>query len=613
MVCQADPLDFPGPYIIYVNPAFERLTGWKLHEVLGKNPRMFQGPKTDRAALRRLREAMDAGRSCVVELVNYRRDRSEFELELSVFPLHDSCGKLTHFLSVQRDITLEKRALASIAASEERYRSLVQTIPHGIKECDVHGRVTFANDALLRMLGMERSELLAAGAAELVVDPAHRLVFPADLRDRSAPNPASVQAEMRAKDGRLIDVQIDRTYKRDAEGVITGCVSVITDISARKKAEAALVEYQQRLESLVAQRTAELERSFERVRLTDRLASIGTLAAGLGHDISNLLFPMRCRVDRLTAMKLPDDCAEDLAGLRTALDLMWNLTQGLRLFALDPEDRAALNDRTDLAVWAHEVGPLLMKSVKGGTRLSIELPEGLPPARIAPHQLSQAVLNLVVNAGEAVGPKGRVRLWAETHGRDRIRVAVTDDGVGMTPEVRRQAMDPFFTTKPRSLSTGLGLSIVHRIASLAGGEVEIESAPGAGTTVSLLVRRADAAGPAATAASGGRRPLACIDLADRRIAAYTTELLRSAGFRTVASAREPTAEAVLLVIRAGPGDDVSANAFLDGRTDRRVLAVGRPDGAWNAPEAKIVDDSGGLEGLRTAVQEAARSLGVTPP
>ena len=249
---------------------------------------------------------------------------------------------------------------------------------------------------------------------------------------------------------------------------------------------AELSRHRDHLEELVAERTAELQASHERLRLAERLASVGTLAAGLGHDMNNVLFPVLCRLDALDAAGLGDQAAEEVAQVRQSIEYLQQLSDGLRLLVLDPDDQDASRHTTDLRSWADEVAPLFRAAMPRDATLEFELPEDAPPIAVAPHRLTQAVYNLVVNAGEAISGHGTVRIRAEARDEGRVvRVSVTDNGNGMTAEVAGRALEPFFTTKKRHLSTGLGLALVHGVAGSAGGSVDIDSSLGVGTTVAL--------------------------------------------------------------------------------------------------------------------------------
>ena len=199
------------------------------------------------------------------------------------------------------------------------------------------------------------------------------------------------------------------------------------------------------------------------------MAAIGTLSAGIGHDIGNLLMPVRSRVEALQAMDLRPDAKDHLQAIASCAQYLQNLANGLRLFALDPE-RSDPGERTDLHAWRSQVEPFFRGALPRNVALQWELPEDLPRLAIARHALTQAVYNMVQNAADVLRdrPDGVLRIAAMPQdGGGAIRLSVSDNGPGMTEEVRLHCLEPFFTTKTRSLSTGLGLSLVHNIVSHA--------------------------------------------------------------------------------------------------------------------------------------------------
>ena len=273
----------------------------------------------------------------------------------------------------------------------------------------------------------------------------------------------------------------------------------------------------------LAKETSALHTAHLQLRMADRMASIGTLAAGLGHDMNNVLLPVRARLNALKAAgesgKLPPAELKHVDEIRRSIAYLQQLADGLHYLALDPDDSRLSHGEhsTDLRRWWSQAGPLLAKAVPVQARVSCLIPEGLPRVALAAHALTQAVLNLVVNAGEAIARspsrprrQGHVRVWAERCRDDAgwLRLGVTDNGPGMTEEAKRRAFEMFFTTKPRGLGTGLGLPLVRKVIERAGGTVNIVSEAGKGTTVVALVPafHPHAARSGSTVPAGRRTP-----------------------------------------------------------------------------------------------------------
>ncbi|MCP3905858.1 MAG: PAS domain S-box protein [Planctomycetes bacterium] len=368
--------------------------------------------------------------------------------------------------------------------------------------------------------------------------------------------------------------------------LVASAASLLGPVIQRKRAEEELDQYRQHLEELVDERSAELEATHGQLRTADRLASIGTLAAGLGHDMNNVLLPVRSRLDALEAETLPREVREHVDEIRKATSYLAQLASGLHDLALDPEGANEAIDTTDLQRWWPRVAPLLARSLPRHVELTSTWPDRLPPVAVPPHRLTQAVLNLLVNAGEAIGDAGQVCVWAEHHGHnDHVRVGVTDDGEGMTAEVRERALDPFFTTKKRGLGTGLGLSLVRGVALSAGGSVDIESELGEGTTVTLTLRTAESVAPAGT----DDVTTAVVSLPDRRAASLIGSILESAGCSVRYDRVGDPGSVHLWITEASPEALPVARRFL-ATGDRQVVAVGLPRDEWKELGASLIED-----------------------
>jgi two-component system, cell cycle sensor histidine kinase and response regulator CckA len=388
--------------------------------------------------------------------------------------------------------------------------------------------------------------------------------------------------------------------------LVTAAAAPLGNAIRRKQAEDELEHHRQQLEELVAERTQQLDASHEQLRLADRLAAIGTLAAGLGHDMNNVLLPVRCRLDALEAIELPGEMREQFQAVRRSVAYLQQLSDGLHLLALDPDDQDATTGRTNIHEWWGQVGALLRKALPRHVSFEVDLAEGLPEVSVAPHRLTQAVLNLVVNSGEAIVEKGDVRLWARAHDDGRaVHVAVKDTGVGMTEEVKRRALDPFFTTKTRGLGTGLGLSLVRGVVQGAGGLLRIESAPGKGTTVTIMLPAVEE--PSLGGLSSEGPPVAEISVSDRRAASFVGALLSSAGFQVnrVTVPRHPAGS--IWVTEASSDALVVARQY--SREGRQIIVLGGSR-EWDELGAIGVPDSEDFEEIKSAVGEAiAGALG----
>jgi len=359
----------------------------------------------------------------------------------------------------------------------------------------------------------------------------------------------------------------------DAQQQPTRMAGVCMDITDRKRTEADLAEYRVRLEELVEQRTAELQASHEKLRLSDRLASIGTLAAGLGHDMGNLLLPIRARLASLESMNLPPAAQQDIDAVKNAGDYLKRLSQGLRLFALDPGEQRE-GESTHLSAWWLDVSPFLRNILPKQVMFDASIPENVPAINIPPHTFTQVVYNLFQNAGDAMRPRERGNVQLRVVGdqaSEVVLVEVSDDGPGMTEEVQRRCLEPFYTTRTRRISTGLGLALVHGAVTNAGGSVEVQSQVGKGTTFRLHIPRA--AFVNRLRPSAGKTPMACVAVADRRLSAYVTSLIRGLGMELYAEKWSADMPAELLVLDSVNGCAEEFERFLGERPTHRAIIL----------------------------------------
>lgn len=342
----------------------------------------------------------------------------------------------------------------------------------------------------------------------------------------------------------------------------------------------------------------------ERLHAAERLASIGALAAGVGHDLNNLLLPMRGQIRSLEAGDLPEQARQQVRAVRETVEFLRQLGDNLRLLA-GGGDASPRDAVTDVSAWWRQVGAMLVRALPKDARFKAEVPERLPPVRVAPPRLTQAVLNLLVNAGDALEPGvgGEVRLWAEAAADGlSVSIGVADHGRGMSSEVARRAFDPFFTTKRRGASTGLGLALVQGVVTSAGGSIQLSTEPGRGTTLIMRLPVAMETPRVAVASDpGGSPPLASVSIEDDRVGAYACAVLREAGFHVSRTAAADPGIGVLWVTEPDERALGAARIFLRGDPRRRVIVIGDASPAWEATGAVILGDVLDQESLQRAL------------
>ena len=346
------------------------------------------------------------------------------------------------------------------------------------------------------------------------------------------------------------------------------------DARARLKAlqdsEERLRNANETLETRVAERTREHELALAKLHEAQKLETLGQLTGGVAHDFNNLLTPVIGNLDLLRSRLAPSDPSHRLidAGLQAASRAA-TLVQRLLAFAR----------RQDLSVRSVDVGALLdgmrdliRRSLDPAIEIQISHAPQLPPARVDPNQLELAILNLAINARDAMPRGGKLLIQADAASRaaddglegDYVRIAVRDTGVGMDQRTLTRAVEPFFSTKGIGKGTGLGLSMVHGLAAQLGGRLHLNSVPGEGTTAEIWL---PIASEAADVEELENRPLvaatrrATILLVDDEelVRLGTGEMLTDLGYDVV----EATSGAeALRLLRAGLEPDLMITDYL---------------------------------------------------
>jgi PAS domain S-box-containing protein len=365
-----------------------------------------------------------------------------------------------------------RRAEESLRRSEERFRLLVENISDVLVVVDRDGTVRYANQHLQRVLGIEPATV----EGSRVLDRVH----PDDLAlaDELLRSPAAdpVQIRLRRHDGAWRTFEC-RSASLPGDAQPGDLVILAQDVTDRRRLEAQAHQAQ-------------------------KLDSIGRLAGGVAHDFNNLLTVVLGYCD--LALATPDlsrSLRSQLEVIQAAGARGSALTQQLRAFA---RSQPSQPQRVRLADVVRGLEPLLRATLGERTNLVIDLDDTLLPVRADPSQLEQVIMNLVVNARDAMPDGGRLTLSAHSvraakskgptsvGGGDLALLAVTDTGAGMSEETQSRVFEPFFTTKAQG--TGLGLATVYGIVHQAGGHLAIDSTVGAGTTVEVYLPLAPAAG-----------------------------------------------------------------------------------------------------------------------
>jgi PAS domain S-box-containing protein len=465
-----------------------------------------------------------------------RRDGRIVECVMSVCCVRRPDRSIDYFVALVDDVTERKTAERALRASEERYRGLVEQVrDYAIFSADERGVITSWNEGCRQVLGYSEHEFLGLDV---------QVLFTAE--DRSTGVAAArfglgVEAGASRIDGWMVGKGPRRFFanggvtalKDPAQGRI-GYSVILRDVTQIQISQEETLRRGETLAQLVTERTDALNQVAERLRLSERMASLGTLAAGLGHDLGNLLLPLEVRLQILARAELPPELRDHVTGIASCVRYLQRLAGGLSLLVTDPAHHP-LSEPTELRAWWGEVSTLLRNLMPRGVVFEGDMTSAETWVSIGRVGLTQAVFNAVQNAADAlrVRSAGGVQVSLEPGDRaGMVAIRVTDDGVGMTEEVARHCMEPYFSTKARGMSTGMGLALVHGLVTAAGGHVKISSTRGVGTSVRLVLPGVRLPSRPHDAAPH----VAIVRIKDTRVRAYVREALRALGF-TVRSRR----------------------------------------------------------------------------
>jgi PAS domain S-box-containing protein len=440
------------------------------------------------------------------------------------------------------ELRAELRATrARVAELEETgggYRQLFEDNPQPMWIFEVDTlRILAVNDAAVATYGYSRSEFLELTILDLrAPDERPRLrEFLAAHADRPYANLGIW--EHRTKDGRSLEVELTSHQIRYA-GQAARLV-IVHDVTVQRTAERELAEYRENLERLVESRSTEREATSARLRFRERIASLGTLSAGLAHDMGNLLLPLRLRLETLQAGDLSPAARRELAGIQALADYLKRLVTGLRLLSADPRAAAPGAQPTQIGPWWQAVEPVFRNLLPRRFAFQADLRACFDVrVAIAEPTLTRALFKLMQHAADELqgAQTGQVTLTSQCRDGELV-LMVTDSGEGMSEEAQRRALDPGEWRRAEAHAVGLGLSLAHDLIAEAGGRLEIAAESGAGSAVSLHLPLAEA--------EGGHAGRAAVLLGNLRRRAFVAAELRRLGYRVLG--RDEAAEPDIVV------------------------------------------------------------------
>ena len=525
-----------GGRITYVNPQAEATFGYRSADLLGRQIEMLLPERLAAQHVNHrngfLAHPVARPMGIGLELAGRRRDGTEFPVEISLLPVDGPKGREVFATVV--DITLRKNAEAALAESERRFRAVLEASPNAIIAVDPDGRITYANPRTQTTFDYAPDELIGEHLTTLIPDRFREV----HIRHREeyvkhpVARPTGIGMDLvgRRKDGREFPVEISLSPVETGEGLQV--FATVVDITSRKATEQQLLQSQ-------------------------KLESIGRLAGGVAHDFNNILFAINGYAELLEedVASLPPgqlaDIPHSIQAIHTAADRGSKLTQQLLAFS---RQQIVSPEVVNPVHVIRALEPMLRRLIGENIGLEVHASGEIGRVRIDPGQLDQIVMNLVVNARDAMPDGGRVTIqlanavFDEAYALEHfevspgafVQIAVTDTGVGIDRETQEHIFEPFFTTKEQGRGTGLGLATIYGIVRQAGGHIWLYSELGRGTTFKIYFPRvADgeepAAPPRAQAAVGGSERLLLVE-DEPAVRDMTRRVLERAGYDVTAMA-----------------------------------------------------------------------------
>ncbi|QJW95930.1 PAS domain S-box protein [Frigoriglobus tundricola] len=553
------------------NRAAERLYGWTAAEAVGRNVSFLIPPDKSAEWARNMGRLQADEPVGYFETVRLHRDGHRIDVALTMSAIRGPDGRMVGLSKTARDIRDRKRAEEALRAMAERYQTLVAATaeivwdspPSGAFDSDQPGWTTFT--------GQTRDQHQGMGWLD-VVHPDDReksgRAWAAAVAGRSV---YRVEHRLRRADGAYRHMSVRAIPILSAGGDLKGWVGVHTDVTERKALE-------------------------EQLRQVQKMEAVGQLAGGVAHDFNNLLTIIN-GYSYLLLQNLPatDPSRELIAEIFKAGERSAGLTRQLLAFSRQQVLAPRVLELNDVVT---DTGSMLRRLIGEGVRLTVVPAAGLWPVRADPGQIEQVLMNLAVNARDAMPQGGKLTIetrnveldeaYARSHPDARpgphVLVAVSDTGTGMPPEVLRRVFEPFFTTKGVGKGTGLGLATVHGIVKQSGGHIAVYSEAGVGTTFKVYLPRTDPppggskiVRAPAVAAQGTETILVVED--EDGVRALTCHVLVGCGY-LVLEAGDAVEAARVATGHSGPIHLLITDVVLPGaggRAAAEVIATGHPE------------------------------------
>jgi PAS domain S-box-containing protein len=566
----------PNGYITSWNAGARRFKGYTEQEIIGEHFSRFYTPEDQATGLpaRALGIALGEGKY-EAEGWRVRKDGTRFWAHVVIDPIYNEDGRLLGYAKVTRDVTERKHAEDALRESEQRFRLLVQGVTdYAIFMLSPEGIVTNWNVGAQRIKGYSEAEIVGSHFSRFYTEEDKVAGVPKVALETATTTGRFEREGWRLrKDGTRFWAHVVLDAIRDERGKLLGFAKITRDLTEKKAASDALADANAAL--------------FQ----AQKMESIGQLTGGVAHDFNNLLSVLASGLEvlNLRGAANPAD-AKTFDSMRRAIDRGAKLTQQLLAFARQQPLEAETHNINRLITGFESV---LRRAGDASIQFEIKLASELPSAVLDRARFESALLNLVVNARDAMPGGGKLLIETATlsladrqvrglAAGDYVCVTVRDSGTGMSPETISRAFEPFYTTKEVGKGTGLGLSQVYGFIKQSGGEVVIESELGKGTAISLYLPAVQ--GSSLPDTDQTETVLIVEDEAD--LMDLATSLFLNMGYNVLAA---PSGQEALAVLAARPVDILFTDIVMPQGMDGLELAQFTRQ---RYPDTKIVVASG---------------------
>jgi PAS domain S-box-containing protein len=567
------------------NPAAERLFGFTAHEAIGNSIDIIVPAELRGEAQATLDKVKGGEKVDSRETVRANKDGRRIDVSLGVSPIRSRSGAFIGAAKVARDITAPKRAREALLESEQMARDVIANALEAFIQADDRGHIVEWNPQAEAVFGWSRQEAVGRHLIGLLLPEALR-PFYEGMRERLVRNEENAgggqrfEIEAMRKDGRVVKIEVSLKALRRRSGHVFN--AFVRDLTQKIAAE-------------------------EQLRQAQKMDALGQLTGGIAHDFNNVLTVITGTIEILAEDVSANPSSAAIARLiGEAAERGAELTAHLLAFARKQPLRPREIDVNRLVV---ESAKLMQPTLGEHIEIESRLADTLSPALVDPGQLSSALLNLAINARDAMPDGGKLTLetrdvifdeeYAAANGDVRpgnyVMIAVSDTGTGIPEAIRDRVFDPFFSTKGVGKGTGLGLSMVYGFVKQSGGHIKLYSEQGYGTTFRLYLPQAEAqpapiaSGPSNPGIEGGNETILVVE-DDPLVRTYVNAQLQSLGYNTLSAANG--AEALAIADSGQAFDLLFTDVIMPGGLNGRQLAA---EMSKRRPSLKVLFTSGYAE------------------